>query len=36
MLHNLTNPLCQLDDTFADNQTLSFAIAMPAAATSAV
>ena len=31
---NLTNPLSQLDDTFADNQTLSFAVANPLATTS--
>ena len=34
IMQNLTNPLSQLDDTFADNQTLSFAVANPLATTS--
>lgn len=34
ILQNLNDPLSQLDDTFADNQTLTFAVATPLATTS--
>ena len=34
ILQNLNDPLSQLDDTFLDNQTVTFAVATPIASTS--